>query len=167
MVPVLTFSCPFLKLHQLRRYERLTNSTTSGYVALIACLGWSLLCWDPGELPVVLPWRLDSPPVPVEFLRQSKNGRITLVLNAATTPVTSCWAPMDVSLLAAAISAPADPERPTPLHNIGRWSTAESDPPLLAGLAEWAAAHGVERVVWTALGPKFAGQQCPGPRCGA
>ena len=47
---------------------------------MIVCLGWGSLIWRPGDLPVV-DWRDDGPAVSVEFVRESQDRRLTLVLD--------------------------------------------------------------------------------------
>ena len=47
---------------------------------MIACIGWGSLIWDRRNLDVDGHWRADGPTLPVEFARQSSDGRITLVL---------------------------------------------------------------------------------------
>ncbi len=43
--------------------------------------------------------------------------------------------------------------------NILGWSKCERSPKLIIDLPEWAASHGVEGVVWTALPSKFNGEE--------
>lgn len=125
----------------------------------VACLGWGSLIWDQGDLPLVGHWRKDGPTVHVEFLRQSKDGRITLVLDKSASPVVSLWAPLksaDLNDAAKALGAregipPANVQRA-----IGRWFDGSS-PELIPNLQEWAQARGVSGVVWTALPAKFGG----------
>jgi hypothetical protein len=120
----------------------------------IACLGWGSLIWDPKELPVSGAWQKDGPVVPVEFLRQSGNGRITLVLDANGTQVPSLWTRLKSDNIDSAIAALQKREEigdRDVIKGIGRW-VGTSPPPLIPGLSDWAGKHCVDAVVWTALG---------------
>jgi|SRR3989338_996944 len=125
----------------------------------IACLGWGSLIWDPRELPIRRRWFEDGPFVQVEFLRKSQDGRMTLVLNTAANPVRSLWAVMDTDnpdkaqkLLG--IREYSSAKDDWIIKNIGKWLVGESNPPTIHFLQEWAAARGIEAVIWTALPPK-------------
>ena len=130
-------------------------------MARIACLGWGSLIWDPRELPIQREWFADGPFIQVEFVRQSDNGRVTLVLEGSATPSRSLWAVMDHTEIDAAREALRKREgisrdRST---DIGAWSRGEDSPKLIFDLPEWAASHGLEGVVWTALPSKFHGKE--------
>lgn len=126
----------------------------------IACLGWGSLVWDPRELAIQRQWFADGPLVHVEFVRQSQDGRITLVLVETEKPVRSLWAVMDATDLASARTdlrkREGIPKKNEGKH-IGTWSDPKPSPALIPGLSEWAVAHGVTHVVWTNLPPKFKG----------
>jgi hypothetical protein len=124
---------------------------------MIACLGWGSLVWDQRDLPIRDAWRTDGPSVRVDFLRQSTDDRITLVLNPDSAPVPSLWAIMASDTLQAAMAALAAREG-TPVRNIGVWGARDRDPPLIPALAQWANEHGADHVIWTNLAPKFHGQ---------
>lgn len=124
---------------------------------IIACIAWGSLVWDPRELPLRRKWFEDGPLAPVEFLRQSKDGRITLVLAEGITPVRTLWALMDTDDLDVARATLRDREG-TNLERIGSWTTGGDAPPLLTGIGDWAAARQVDAVIWTALPPRFNGK---------
>jgi hypothetical protein len=130
-------------------------------VARIACLGWGSLVWDPRELPIQREWFADGPFVQVEFVRQSDNGRVTLVLEASAPPSRSLWAVMDHTEVGAAREALRKREGVSKerLSDIGGWSKGEASPGFILDLPEWAVSHGLEGVVWTALPSKFNGKE--------
>lgn len=47
----------------------------------IVCLGWGSLVWRPESLKIQRQWFNDGPLLPIEFTRQSRDGRLTLVIN--------------------------------------------------------------------------------------
>ena len=123
-------------------------------MSTIACLGWGSLIWDPRELPVQGTWLPDGPLLRVEFLRQSQDDRVTLVLDSAVAPVRSLWAVMDVDDLVAARDALRKREG-CKETDIAWWSLGSASPSNILELPHWAAAHDIEAAVWTGLPPKF------------
>ncbi|MYF66243.1 MAG: hypothetical protein F4182_01445 [Gammaproteobacteria bacterium] len=121
----------------------------------IACLGWGSLIWDPRNLPIQRYWFNDGPLVPVEFARQSADGRITLVISPATRPVRSLWALMDGDSLEDAIKQLQQREGTKNPDHIGSWSRGQQPPDEIPELNEWARAINVDSVIWTKLPPNF------------
>jgi len=123
----------------------------------IACLGSGSLVWDPRTLPIQRHWFQDGPLIPVEFVRQSSDGRLTLVIEPNAKPVRTLWTVMDDVNLDAAIEALRSREGiPKSAKNkIGHWSIGEESPSDIPDLPEWVRSRGIESVIWTALGPKF------------
>lgn len=129
----------------------------------IACLGWGSLVWDARELPIRRGWFNNGPLAPVEFLRQSKDGRITLVIAEGVQHVRVLWALMDATNIEEGRRAlgarEGIPERNYSKH-IGAWQPSDGAPPAaLPTLNRWAESCGLDGVVWTALPPKFQGQE--------
>ena len=122
----------------------------------IACLGWGSLIWDPRNLPVKQSWSDDGPLIPVEFARQSKDDRITLVISPDARPVRSLWTLMDSDCLEVAIKQLKRREGTTK-DNIGSWSKGQDSPAEIPKLSEWARARNLDSVIWTALPPGLKG----------
>jgi len=128
----------------------------------IVCVGWGSLVWDPRDLPIKSDWHLDGPDLPVEFCRQSDNGRITLVLVPGAAAVTTLWCELDAATLADAVAKLAAREGITAKNiagRIGRWPETNAQNPVVPdGLQKWAQERKIDGVVWTALGPRFDGR---------
>jgi hypothetical protein len=125
----------------------------------IVCLGWGSLIWCQKALPVIGEWQADGPNLPIEFARESRDGRITLVICEGVPAVTTLWAPLNVPNLDAAKMALAMREGVTAAnvrYSIGWWSpAAASEHPGAAVIGQWAAARNLTGVIWTALKPKI------------
>jgi hypothetical protein len=92
---------------------------------MVACLGWGSLIWNPEDLCVQGDWNTDGPVIPVEFARQSDNGRITLVVTPGAPNVTVLWARLGVENIEAAKQELARREGIKSKHvdsNIGYWT---------------------------------------------
>ena len=121
----------------------------------IACLGWGSLVWDPRDLPVRGPWHADGPLLPIEFARESDDGRLTLVLVPGRPLVRSCWALMQSDSTEDARSALGLREGVPAEHqgrDIGLW-TSDSHPEgeIAREIDRWARGLGLDAAVWTAL----------------
>lgn len=128
-------------------------------VATFVCLGWGSLVWNWGDLPIRSRWYEDGPVVQVELARQSRDGRITFVLDRDTPTVRSLWAIMDVADMAAARhelgAREGIPERSRD-RLVGSWQVGhEQLPETMLDLRDWTKLKNVDGVVWTALPPKF------------
>ena len=58
---------------------------------MIGTVGWGSLIWDSRGLPTRGVWFDDGPLLPIEFARESSNGRITLVICDISYRVRACW----------------------------------------------------------------------------
>lgn len=127
----------------------------------LICIAWGSLIWHPGTLPVNEAWRPDGPALPVEFARQSRDNRMTLVICDEGAPVTTFWASLDVASLSAAKEALAAREGIGPdniARSIGFWSAGSQSPGRAASLvAAWAQGRDITGAVWTALKNRLGG----------
>lgn len=126
---------------------------------MFVCLGWGSLIWCQKRLPVTGGWREDGPTLPVEFARESRDKRITLVICEGSLPVRVLWAVLDVATIDEARLALAVREGVTERnisYSIGYWTPfADSGHPGFDAIGQWAEPRGVAGVVWTALKPKI------------
>lgn len=124
----------------------------------IVCLGWGSLIWNPRDLPLIGDWKSDGPAIRVEFARQSRDGRLTLVLTPGAASVASLWAELACDTVEEARDAlgarEGIPEKNWFRH-IGVWPGNQYSPVLLPDLTSWASDRSIDHVVWTALPPKF------------
>ncbi len=121
----------------------------------LACLGWGSLVWDPRELPVLRTWFEDGPLLPIEFARESNDGRITLVLAKEGLLVRSLWtlmrAPDPASAREALRAREGIPPKNLQSH-VGLWRPEQEADSFCADvIGEWANGLGLDAVVWTAL----------------
>lgn len=122
----------------------------------IACLGWGSLIWSPGDLPVQNEWYQDGPILPIEFARESADGRLTLVIVPDSQPVRSLWALMNVENIEAAKKSLAGREGITEKnirHSIGFVDRQTDNSHGLAKekVKKWAETLELDGVVWTNL----------------
>lgn len=113
--------------------------------------------WCQKTLPVRGTWQTDGPPLPLEFARKSKDGRITLVIREEGTPCDTLWAELAVDNLEnarEALRSREDVPKKNFSRDIGHWTPEESTYAHGQAIGDWAAGKGFKAVVWTALPPK-------------
>lgn len=109
------------------------------------------LVWRPEELPVIGAWQPDGPSIPVEFARQSDNGRMTLVVVASQSVSLVLWAALNVATLDDGRRVLSMREGPgVNLSRVAFWSHgARSDRPETDAIGAWAEAKGFAAVIWS------------------
>lgn len=123
----------------------------------IACIGWGSLIWDPGNLQIKGEWQNDGPNLPVEFARQSQNGRITLVIEARCRPQKTFWALMDHDTISKARESLRDREGTVDrnIHFVTKGSKPENE--IQKEIIQWLNEKELDCAIWTGLPPKFKG----------
>jgi hypothetical protein len=129
---------------------------------LIACLGWGSLIWDPRELSVRGNWFTDGPFLPIEFARQSSDGRMTLVLMPTTFPlVRSLWKPISAVNVAAACKTLGLREctgLKKPESCVDYWPQGSRSRDVARQVGQWAKGLQIDAVIWTNLPTRFGGE---------
>lgn len=122
---------------------------------MIVCLGWGSLIWNTDDLEISGQWEPNGPEVPVEYLRQSNNGRLTLVIDKEASKSAVLWARMRTTKLAEAKENLRIREGKTKREYIASWSPGDPNPEAIPGLSHWATTIQANAVIWTALPAKF------------
>ena len=127
----------------------------------IACLGWGSLVWRPEGLLIQRQWFQDGPLLPIDFVRQSKDGRLTLVINETSIVVRTLWALMDTTDLDKAKTSLQIREgikKENIDTHIGVLKVTDNyDNEMMNGIKQWAVNRKLDAVIWTSLGAKFMG----------
>lgn len=126
---------------------------------VIVCLGWGSLVWSPEDLPVRGEWHDDGPALPLEFARESGDGRITLVVIDDGKPIPTLWAELEVPDIDTAVKALFDREGAEWIGSIGRWPIDKRDHRHSKVIRAWAEERGFDGVVWTDLQPGMKGDR--------
>lgn len=133
----------------------------------IACLGWGSLIWKPGILPLEAGWRRDGPDLPIDFARESDGGELATVI-CSTAPMTRVmWTIVRTSSITAAreflrLREQIPSSRP---ESVGCVFKGTFDPqiPFAEKIDFWAKGQRLDGVVWTALPPRFQGENGRAP----
>jgi len=126
----------------------------------IVCIAWGSLLWKPGPLKLASGWHPGGPPLPLEFARDSDDSaEVALVLCEGARPAPTYWAYLDTPDLDAARAMlgareKITPARPDWIGSVPAIDGAKED----ARIAAWLRARGIDAAVWTALPPKFDGE---------
>jgi hypothetical protein len=128
----------------------------------IACIGWGSLIWNPGSLHCLGEWHQDGPMLPVEFARESADGRITLVICKEARDVQTLWTLIDAEDIATAKQQLGlrEHEAANPKWietNVGFWdkSSNTSYGDGAEAITAWAQTRDFDCVVWTNLSCGF------------
>ncbi len=122
----------------------------------IACLGWGSLIWDPKDLRISSEWYEDGPNLPIEFARESIDGRMTLVLTKEAKESASLWAVLEESDIKTAKANLAKREGIVDKnirYSIGYWDSYSDEFHGCCSkrISEWAIRKELDGVVWTNL----------------
>jgi hypothetical protein len=131
----------------------------------IACLAWGSLLWKTGSVKLAAPWQPGGPALPLEFARDSDDSdELALVLWEEAPLMPTFYAVLDTSSLTTARAMLAQREKIDASHPewIGSIPAVDDCQPD-ARIGTWLADQPFDAVVWTALPPKFNGEEGRAP----
>jgi beta-lactamase superfamily II metal-dependent hydrolase len=123
----------------------------------IGCIGWGSLIWDPRDLLIDKQWHENGPQLPVEFLRKSNDGRLTLVLCENFPLVQTLWSAMITDDIDKAVESLKVREECIGIRPIGVLRKIDPLPEnaISSIIHAWLQTQELDAVIWTNLGPKF------------
>jgi len=126
----------------------------------IACIAWGSLLWKPQGLKLASGWHPGGPPMPLEFARQSDDSpELALVLCERARPMPTYWAYLATDNLSDARAMLCAREKITPARPEWIGSVPALEGQLEhPGVAAWLRARRIDAAIWTAIPPKFNGQ---------
>jgi len=134
----------------------------------IVCIGWGSLIWNPQDLLIEGTWHNDGPLLPLEFLRESRNKSLTLVISRVALPQPTLWIKMRTDDLKKAKESLRVREGKCystdigALQKKGRYINGVVE----TAIKQWMDTKDIDAVIWTALPPKFNTQNGVGPTLG-
>lgn len=126
----------------------------------IVCIAWGSLLWKPGALKLASGWHPGGPLMPLEFVRQSDDSpELALVVCESARPIPTYWAYLathDLDEARAMLQAreKITPEKPEWIGSISSIDGAASN----SRIAAWLKEKRIDAAVWTAVPPKFDGE---------
>lgn len=123
----------------------------------IACIAWGSLIWDKKNLDVGNEWYSDGPSLPLEFARQSKNGRVTLVICPGSKMLQTLWTLFNTNDLKTAVNSLRVREETIPKHIRHIFKTDKPINEVEASVCNWLNKKNIDSAIWTGLPPKWNG----------
>ena len=123
----------------------------------IACIGWGSLIWRPENLLIRRHWFSDGPLLPIEFTRQSRNGRLTLVITESVKPIRTLWALMETDDLLEAKKSLQIRERTSENYIASITATEDTMDNNKQIIRDWIISLKIDAAIWTNLPPKYNG----------
>lgn len=121
----------------------------------IACLGWGSLIWNQQSLKGIGKWFEDGPLLPIEFARQSADGRITLVIEENSNPIRTLWILMSSDNIDDAIESLRLREGTVKRHIHFQKSDLKPENNIKKIIYQWLKEKNLDYAIWTGLPPKF------------
>jgi len=148
------------------------ESTTRTTARRLGCIGWGSLIENSGCLVTAGQWKNDGPLLPVEFARESSDGRITLVICPTAARVPTRWILVNQSDVQAARANLGFREHPKATQkwideSIGFWERTSAAQYGMESetISAWGTAQGLDGVVWTNLPCGFKTSRHVMPSC--
>lgn len=122
----------------------------------IACIGWGSLIWDQRNLKVKGEWFNDGPKLPIEFARESGDGRITLVIEEKSEVVMTFWSIFITEDFDEALESLRSRERTNIRHIHHQLAQEETKSEIERIIKSWLIEKNLDCAIWTGLPPKFS-----------